>query len=463
MRQLGLEFYDANGKFVGLGETARRLQDALSGLSDEQKNLALITIFSADAQRQAIALMDEGAGGVEKYRKQVLESGNAAEQAKIQTEGWTGATNNLSSAFDSLGAAISKSRIFELLTELTNYAAGGVRNVAKGIDYVNKGQALEVLADPTAEDLARLGVKMQQRDGRTLFNGLQLDQAPARQYAVERLTPDEALAWLEEKATGTDKKRRETVAGKAMYDAIRKAAEDARVAGLPTVNTGDLPLPGAKGGGKNFGDEVGDVVIKKITDKLTASDVKLNIPDSFTNATELMKQNSEAFLRNAIAAEEALRPITDIVEDIKSELEYAIVRGDWSDIGDAFSEALRRVLYESVMQDLVNSFGDMLEQVFAMIFQRLSRSQSKGFDDFLGGVFDAVVGGVDSMIGGTDAALSGAKAVGAQALHVTVNAQDAVLTSTVKGWVAEGAAVAINHSRGIVPADQARKNMGRLS
>jgi len=67
MRQLGLitadganQFFDASGNMRGMGEIAGLLQGALAGLSEEQKNAALATIFGTDAMRAAVGLAETG-------------------------------------------------------------------------------------------------------------------------------------------------------------------------------------------------------------------------------------------------------------------------------------------------------------------------------------------------------------------------------------------------------------------
>ncbi|MBK8772664.1 MAG: phage tail tape measure protein [Rhizobiales bacterium] len=63
MKQLGIvtadgknQFFDAAGNMRSMGEIAGILNTALAGLSDEQKNQALSTIFGSDAMRAAAAL-----------------------------------------------------------------------------------------------------------------------------------------------------------------------------------------------------------------------------------------------------------------------------------------------------------------------------------------------------------------------------------------------------------------------
>ena len=58
MARLGLDFFDAQGQFVGIAEVARQLQTSLGGLSDAQRQQALTTLFGSDAVRAASILME---------------------------------------------------------------------------------------------------------------------------------------------------------------------------------------------------------------------------------------------------------------------------------------------------------------------------------------------------------------------------------------------------------------------
>jgi TP901 family phage tail tape measure protein len=67
MKELGLitadgsnQFFDAQGNLKSMAYIASLLQGALAGLTEEQKNAALSTIFGTDAMRAAVALADSG-------------------------------------------------------------------------------------------------------------------------------------------------------------------------------------------------------------------------------------------------------------------------------------------------------------------------------------------------------------------------------------------------------------------
>jgi TP901 family phage tail tape measure protein len=77
MRQLSLDFYDAEGNFVGITNVAGQLQRALGNASDETRDMALNTIFGQDAIRGANILIAEGAEGYQAYIDKVNDFGFA--------------------------------------------------------------------------------------------------------------------------------------------------------------------------------------------------------------------------------------------------------------------------------------------------------------------------------------------------------------------------------------------------
>lgn len=102
MEELGINAYDAQGNFIGLSGLAGVLKDKLSGLSQEQRNQALATIFGADAVRAANVLYEQGSEGIDDWTKAVSQSGFAAQQAAAKNNNLKGDLENLSGSFESL-------------------------------------------------------------------------------------------------------------------------------------------------------------------------------------------------------------------------------------------------------------------------------------------------------------------------------------------------------------------------
>ena len=102
MDELGISVYDSQGHFVSLANLAGQLQTQMGGLSEEERNAAMATIFGADAVRAATQLYNQGAAGVEKWTKTVSQSGYAADMASTRTDNLQGDLEQLSGSFETL-------------------------------------------------------------------------------------------------------------------------------------------------------------------------------------------------------------------------------------------------------------------------------------------------------------------------------------------------------------------------
>lgn len=102
MDELGLSAYDAQGNFVGLDVYAQDLQDTLGGMTQEQRNATLATLFGSDAVRAATVLYQGGSAGVQQWAAAVDDAGFAAEQAAIKQDNLKGDLEKLGGAFDTL-------------------------------------------------------------------------------------------------------------------------------------------------------------------------------------------------------------------------------------------------------------------------------------------------------------------------------------------------------------------------
>jgi TP901 family phage tail tape measure protein len=100
MAELNISAYDAQGNFIGLEKFAGNLQNGLKGLTDEQRNSSLATIFGSDAVRAASRIYELGATGIKKYIDQVDDTGYAADTARRRLDNLAGDVEKLGGAFD---------------------------------------------------------------------------------------------------------------------------------------------------------------------------------------------------------------------------------------------------------------------------------------------------------------------------------------------------------------------------
>jgi hypothetical protein len=124
MEEIGLRAYDAQGNFIGLEAVAGQLQDGLSGLTQEQRDATLETIFGADAVRAAGLLYKEGADGVREYDLAVRDSGAAARVAAISQD-------NLRGDIEKLEGAVS-----DFAISMGEVGNGPLRDLVQGVTGV---------------------------------------------------------------------------------------------------------------------------------------------------------------------------------------------------------------------------------------------------------------------------------------------------------------------------------------
>jgi TP901 family phage tail tape measure protein len=122
MASLGLTFYDAQGKFIGLSGVAEMLRKQLSGLTDEQRQGTLAQIFGNDAVRAASILYADGASGVAKWKNAVNDSGYATETAAKLTDNLAGDVERLKGSFETMAIQAGSG------------ANGGLRVLTKALD-----------------------------------------------------------------------------------------------------------------------------------------------------------------------------------------------------------------------------------------------------------------------------------------------------------------------------------------
>lgn len=130
IKNLGLEFFDAQGNMRSMAEIAETLKVGMAGLSDEAKNEALQDIFGTDAIRTAIGLMGEGAAGIERLNAAISDA-SAQEQADARMKGWNGVVKEITSSFEALQIAIGESGLLEWATQAGQAVRGWIAALAE--------------------------------------------------------------------------------------------------------------------------------------------------------------------------------------------------------------------------------------------------------------------------------------------------------------------------------------------
>lgn len=144
IEELGLQVYDANGKFVGMSSLMGQLEKASKSMSDEQYQAATATLFGSDAMRLAGVAAEQGQAGFDRMREAMDKQGAAADVAAAKTHGLPGAIAAVQNAGEE--AALS------LYDKFSGPLESALEGVASGITGI--GGAIQAVPFPVFAALA---------------------------------------------------------------------------------------------------------------------------------------------------------------------------------------------------------------------------------------------------------------------------------------------------------------------
>lgn len=107
-RELGLEFFDAQGNAKGLTGIASELEDSFAGLSQQQRVAALRTLFGTDAFRAANIVLSEGESGMRKYIAATSDTGSAARVGEKRMSGFAGTFEEFKGSVETAGLVLGQ-------------------------------------------------------------------------------------------------------------------------------------------------------------------------------------------------------------------------------------------------------------------------------------------------------------------------------------------------------------------
>lgn len=122
MKSLGINIYDAQGAMLPFEDILYRLQDGFAGMTEEQRNVAMATVFGSDAVRAANILLQAGEDGWTEMSSAVRKGGAAAEVAASRQKGFNGAMEYFKGTMESL--------LIEVLLPFLDTLSGGLRWIA---------------------------------------------------------------------------------------------------------------------------------------------------------------------------------------------------------------------------------------------------------------------------------------------------------------------------------------------
>lgn len=109
MDELGLSFYDSEGKMKPLKDQVGMLKDAFKGLTPEQKQNALVTLYGQESLSGMMALIDKGPNKLGSLTKSLENSDGAADKmAKTMQDNMNSSLEQMMGAFESAAIVVQK-------------------------------------------------------------------------------------------------------------------------------------------------------------------------------------------------------------------------------------------------------------------------------------------------------------------------------------------------------------------
>lgn len=109
MDELGLSFYDSEGKMKPLKDQIGMLKDAFKGLTPEQQQNALVTLYGQESLSGMMALIDKGPEKLGSLTKSLKDSDGAAdEMARTMQDNMNSSLEQMMGAFESAAIVIQK-------------------------------------------------------------------------------------------------------------------------------------------------------------------------------------------------------------------------------------------------------------------------------------------------------------------------------------------------------------------
>nr|DAU44733.1 MAG TPA: minor tail protein [Caudoviricetes sp.] len=109
MDELGLSFYDSEGKMKPLKDQVGMLKNAFKGLTPEQKQNALVTLYGQESLSGMMALIDKGPNKLRNLTKSLENSDGAADKmAKTMQDNMNSSLEQMMGAFESAAIVVQK-------------------------------------------------------------------------------------------------------------------------------------------------------------------------------------------------------------------------------------------------------------------------------------------------------------------------------------------------------------------
>ena len=150
MDKLGISFYDSEGKMRSLSDQVGMLRSAMSGMTDEQKNNYLVTLYGQEALSGMLALINEGSDSLSSLTS-VYETCDGAAQTAATTmqDNLKGAMEQLGGSAETLGIVFYDS-VAENLKNAAQSATESINNITDAFNNGGLNAAVSAAGDEFA-------------------------------------------------------------------------------------------------------------------------------------------------------------------------------------------------------------------------------------------------------------------------------------------------------------------------
>lgn len=150
MDKLGISFYDSNGKMKSLTEQVGMLRKATEGMTDEQRNNLLVTLYGQEALSGMMALINEGEDSLGDLAEAYKDcDGEAQKAAETMQDNLSSALEQLSGSAESLGIVFYES-VAENLKKTAQSATDSVNNITDAFKSGGMNAAIQTAGDEFA-------------------------------------------------------------------------------------------------------------------------------------------------------------------------------------------------------------------------------------------------------------------------------------------------------------------------
>ena len=131
MEELGVSFYDATGNLIPLREQIGQLESATAGLTQEERNRHLVTLYGQESLSGMLALIDAGPEKLDKMTQSLINSDGAAAQMAATMQ------DNLASKIEQMFGAMESAGIIiqQILEPMLIKVVGGITSLIEA--FVN--------------------------------------------------------------------------------------------------------------------------------------------------------------------------------------------------------------------------------------------------------------------------------------------------------------------------------------